>query len=145
MAKTLFKLIVLFVIGLLAYNFLFGTPEEKETSRKVVAQVSELSASVFDLLKSEKEKYDEGKYDEALFKLKSAIGIQQERATDLGHECLDDCEHLRQQEQKIEGRLSEIATTAGLSDDDRQAAYDAIRIEILELTRKTERLARELE
>ncbi|MFK8114987.1 MAG: hypothetical protein AB8B91_22485, partial [Rubripirellula sp.] len=79
MVKTLFKLVLVLVVGLLSYNYFFGTAEEKERSRQVVAQVGELTSSVVDLLKTEKQKYDAGKYDAAFSKIKTAIGIERQR------------------------------------------------------------------
>ncbi|QDT11526.1 hypothetical protein [Planctomycetes bacterium K23_9] len=144
MIKTLFKFVILLAILLVGYNFLFGTAEEKESSRQVVAQVRDLSASVFDLLRNEKDKFDDGKYDAALAKLKSAIGIEKDRASQSDHECLEDCQHLEQQEADLEHRLHELATSTGLTESDREAAYAAIREQILDLTRRTESLANEL-
>ena len=147
MIKLLFKLIALAVVGILTFNFFFGSPEEKETSRRVVGQVRDLSASVFDLLKSEKEKYDQGKYDQALSKIKTAIGIEKRRASELGREgdaCLQDCEKMEQEELDIERRLAELAANTTLTPQEQSAAMRAIRERILTLTNATQAVANKL-
>ena len=57
--------IVLLVIGLTVGNYFWGTPAEKERSTKIFAKVKDLGGEVYDLLAAEKQKLDEGHYDEA--------------------------------------------------------------------------------
>jgi hypothetical protein len=42
--RTLLKLALLLVIGLLAYNYFLGTPDEREQSRRIVGKARELGA-----------------------------------------------------------------------------------------------------
>lgn len=67
--KFLIRLAILLVLGILVYNYFFGTQEEKETSKKIFGEVRDLSKATWDLLRSEKQKFDEGKYDEAADKI----------------------------------------------------------------------------
>lgn len=76
MIKSLIKLGLLIVVGIVIYNYFFGTPEEKESSRQVFAkskeafvQIKDLGQDVFSLLASEKQKFDAGKYDAAISKM----------------------------------------------------------------------------
>lgn len=147
MAKLLLKVGLVLVVGILGFNFFFGTPEEKESSRQVFDQVKALSSSVVGLLKSEKEKFDQGKYHDALEKVKAAIGIERERAEELGNdgrECLAQCERLQEQEQALEEKLQALAGDAGLDEARQSAAAGAIREEILQLASETETLASRL-
>ncbi len=147
MIKTLFKVIVVFAIGLLTYNFFLGSPDEKEASRKVVGQVRDLGVSVFDLLKSEKEKLSEGKYDEALANLKQVIGMEREQSVALGHDgqaCLDKCDHLDHQQIELEKQLTSIQNDTSLSETAQNAALQSIYEKILSLTADAESLANEL-
>ena len=148
MAKLILKLAAILVVVLLGYNYFFGTEAEKETSRRVVAQVGELTSSVFDLLKSEKEKFDQGKYDAAFTKLKTAIGIEKKRATELGtagRRCLEDCEHLEQQEMAIEAQFASLTQDTSLTEEEKSAAFRAIRDQIIKLTNQTDAIASELD
>ena len=69
MIKGLLKLGALLVVGILCYNYFLGTPEEKESSKRIFKTVGELGKSVGNLIQSERQKWDEGKYDGALDKM----------------------------------------------------------------------------
>lgn len=73
MVKALFKLILILVVGILIYNYFLGTPQEKKGVEKIVKEFKEFGGSVADLLKSEKQKFDKGKYDEALDKIGNTL------------------------------------------------------------------------
>ncbi|HMG16137.1 MAG TPA: hypothetical protein VK590_11855 [Saprospiraceae bacterium] len=73
MIRFLIKIAVVLIIGILVYNYFFGTNDEKETSKKVFGEVKELAVSIKDLVKSEKTKFDAGKYDKAIEKINSAV------------------------------------------------------------------------
>ena len=79
MIKSAFKLVafllVVLVVGIVAYNYFLGTEEEQENSRRIIDQVRGLGSSVVNLLYSEKEKFDQGKYDSALEKIGDAIEL----------------------------------------------------------------------
>ena len=147
MFKTLIKLVVVLAIGLFTYNFFLGSPEEKEASQKVVGQVRDLGASVFDLLKSEKEKLSEGKYDEALANLKQVIGIEREQSVALGDDgqaCLDKCDHLDHLQIDLEQELASVRNDTSLSETAQDAAYQTIYEKIRSLANDAESLAKEL-
>lgn len=80
MIGFIIKLAVIAVIGILGYNYFFGSAEEKAQSTKVFGQVKEVAVSVGELAKSEKVKYDAGKYDAALDKLAGAYKAAREGA-----------------------------------------------------------------
>lgn len=71
--KFLIRIALLLVVGVLVYNYFFGTVEEKEQSKKVFNTAKEAGKAVwtfgkeaFGLLRNEKQKFDAGKYDEAV-------------------------------------------------------------------------------
>jgi len=72
MIRFLFKIGLLLLVGMLVYNYFFGTAAEKDQSSKVFGQVRGVVVSVSDLVRSEKTKFDAGKYDGALEKLGDA-------------------------------------------------------------------------
>ncbi len=80
MIGFIIKLAVIAVVGILGYNYFFGSAEEKAQSTKVFGQVKEVAVSVGELAKSEKAKYDAGKYDAALDKLAHAYQAAREGA-----------------------------------------------------------------
>lgn len=83
MIRSIIKLGVVLVVGILVYNFFFGTEMEKESSRKVFTEIKEVGVAVRDLLKSEKDKFDEGKYDDALTKIENAFGNLRSKAREI--------------------------------------------------------------
>lgn len=66
---NLLKLAALLVIGILVYNYFFGTTEEKAQSKVIFSEAKDLGKAAWGLLKSEKEKFEDGKYDEAVDKV----------------------------------------------------------------------------
>lgn len=66
---TLIKLGLMLLVGILIYNYFFGSVEEKDTSKKIFTEVRDLSKATWGLLRSEKQKFNEGKYDEAVDKV----------------------------------------------------------------------------
>ena len=65
MLRSLLKLAFVLIIGILVYNYFLGSEEEKATSEKVFQQVKQVGKTVGDIVKQEKRKFDEGKYDKA--------------------------------------------------------------------------------
>jgi len=148
MAKLVLKIVVALAVLIVGYNYFWGSAEEKENSKRIVGQVTELGKSVVNLLKSEKEQFDKGKYDQALAKLKSALNIEHERAAELGDDgqmCLEKCKHLEEAEHELEEKLKLVDSDDDQSASDREAAIAAIRDQILQLTSETEDLAREID
>lgn len=82
MIGSLLKIAVL-VVGIFAYNYFFGTTEEKAQSTKAFGHMKEVAVSVGELAKSEKERFDAGKYDAALDKLGAAYKKLREGAQKL--------------------------------------------------------------
>jgi len=72
--KSLLKLAFWVVLAILVYNYFAGTASEKETSQKIFGEVKNLAVSVKDLISSESEKYNNGKYDLAIGKLDDLLG-----------------------------------------------------------------------
>ena len=66
MIRFIITTILFFVILLLSYNYFFGTAEEKEQAQEIFSKGAEVVGAGADLLKSEYQKYQDGKYDEAL-------------------------------------------------------------------------------
>lgn len=77
------KVVLVVVVGVLAYNFFFGTDEEKAQSAKVFGQMKGVAVSVGELARSEKAKFEAGKYDAALDKLAGAYRAARAGAREL--------------------------------------------------------------
>lgn len=88
--RSLIKLALLLIVGILVYNYFFGTETEKTQSREIFSKVGDLARAGVDLLRTEKEKFDDGKYDEALDNLGNLFGRVKDQA-----EAINDSELLR--------------------------------------------------
>ncbi len=88
--KNLIKFGLLLVAGILVYNYFYGTPTEKEKSEKIFAEFKDVGVSVVDLMKEEKVKYDDGKYDEAIDKMKGAVENMKAKIDKSGDDSLKD-------------------------------------------------------
>jgi hypothetical protein len=79
MIGFLFKIGLSLVVLLLVYNYFLGTPEEKSNSKEIISEVIHLGKSSWELLRTEKQKLSEGKYDLALDKVSRLLdGLENE-------------------------------------------------------------------
>lgn len=108
MIGFLVKLAIVAVVGVLAYNYFFGSAEEKAQSTKVFGQVKEVAVSVGELAKSEKEKFDAGKYDAALDKLAGAYKAAREGAQHLDASVVKRIGELEKRRQGLEKEVANI-------------------------------------
>jgi hypothetical protein len=109
MIKSLLKLLVVLVIGVLVYNYFFGTPSEKETSKEIFSDVRDLGKASWGLLRSEKEKFDAGKYDEAVDKVGGLLRSLNGKARDIGdRESLQRLEELERRRVALDKEITEM-------------------------------------
>lgn len=116
MIRSLIKLVLALAVGILVYNFFFGTPEEKDQSKAVFNKAGELMGSVWGLLRSEKEKFDEGKYDEALAQIDQLINTVSDKANELGEDYPERLAELKERKRQLEAQLDtyeEVKEQAG--------------------------------
>jgi len=71
------------VIGLLGYNYIFGTAQEKEQAQEIFSKGAEAVGAGADLLKLEYHKYKDGKYDEALDNISNSLSKLKENGGEL--------------------------------------------------------------
>jgi hypothetical protein len=154
MIRFVLKIGALLVAGILVYNYFFGTDPEKEQSRKIFGQLKGVVVSVSDLVKSEKQKFDAGKYDAALDKLGGAYKLIRDQAQHLDASMLKRLDELEQRKAALQGELDSIeqedqtaaaapAPKKGLRADSK--AEKAKAEKAAEQQRRKEELQRELE
>lgn len=70
MIGRILKIGLVLVAGYLGYTFFFGNATEKEQSREIVSDIGQAGKKIFgkigNMLNKEKDKFDEGRHDEAL-------------------------------------------------------------------------------
>jgi ElaB/YqjD/DUF883 family membrane-anchored ribosome-binding protein len=144
MIKTIIRLGLLLLVGVLVYNYFLGTQEEKESSERIFNEVKDLGQATWSLLKSEKEKFDQGKYDEALSKIDDIFEkIKGEASKDNNEEALQEVRDLQFQQEKLKDR---IATTDMESEaPEATKEKEAISDEWQRILQKTEEVMKKVE
>ena len=148
MIRSIIKLGFLLVVGLLVYNFFLGTPEEKAQTQQVLDKGKDVLVSVGDLLKSEKDKFDAGKYDDALDKVGTAFEDIREKAEDFSdQDYLGRLDKLEDKRQELQKDLEEVKTDFNdeftSKGDERKA--DKIKVEIDKLMDNAKTLVNDME
>jgi hypothetical protein len=144
MIGFLIKLAVLVVVGVLAYNYFFGTGEEKAQSARTFGQMKEVAVSVGQLAKSEKEKFNAGKYDTALEKLGATYKKLRESAQKLDAGLLKRIGELEKRKGELQKELDGIqGADAASGKSPEQAAKQERRKESLQ--RELDKLERDSE
>jgi len=137
MFNSLLKLLFWVVVIVLIYNYFWGSSSEKESSRKIFGEVKTLAVSVKDLISSEKEKFDAGKYDKAIGKLDEILDkLKTEAQSDNG---------LLQQIKDLEGRKDEIQQDLKKVNPKQKQSETEIKTEFNDLLKDTEKLLQEME
>ncbi len=111
MIRSLIKIGLLLVVGILGYNYFFGDSEEKAQSKEVFKQAGNMARSVGTLLKSEREKFNEGKYDGALEKLGNAYQGLKKQAKYLDENVLKRLEAAEKRRESLKSELDSLENT----------------------------------
>ena len=83
MIRLIFTTAFFLVVVILGYNYFFGTAREKEQAQEIFSKGAEVIGSSANLLKSEYEKYGDGKYDGALDNISTILGKLKENDGEL--------------------------------------------------------------
>ncbi|MEZ4987729.1 MAG: hypothetical protein R2795_22315 [Saprospiraceae bacterium] len=148
MIRSLLKLGLLLVAGILVYNYFFGDEVEKAQSKEVFGKVRDLGKDAWSLLKTEKAKYQDGKYDGAVDKVGNTVegigdllGTLHKTAKDINDSgALERLNELQAQQRALEKELQ--ATTPENYDAADQAR---VKKEIQTLLQQTEALMKDME
>jgi hypothetical protein len=108
MIQSLIKLAVLVLACVLVYNYFFGTSEEKDQSRAIFGKVREVVVMGADVLKSEKQKYDAGKYDKLMNQLGVAYKAVRDRSQYVDKDVLTRLDDLEKRKAVLQKELDSI-------------------------------------
>ena len=133
--RGLLKLALLLVVGLLAYNYFYGTAAERRQSERFVDKARDLGNDAWDLLRSEKQKLDRGKYDDALDRLEDLYADLRKQVGRIG-----DRDFAKELE-RLTDRRSALEKVVDRGGELSEAAKDKLD----ELTADTEELMHEME
>ena len=146
--KSILRLLVIVVVAVVVYNYFFGTIEEKQQSEKIFNEVRDLGRSAWGLLKSEKEKFDEGKYDDALNKIGGLIDDLKDKAESLKDSSLiDDIATLERKRDELQRRvdMNRVEEYDSGGDGLRDDEADKIKRDWKDLLQETEDVMNKLE
>ncbi len=141
---NLLKLAALLVIGILVYNYFFGTTEEKAQSKVIFSEAKDLGKAAWGLLKSEKEKFEDGKYDEAVDKVGGLFkNLKTKAQENKDTDALAELRELEKQRIELEKRLDAVDEY----DKSKAAAKEneAIKRDWDDLLERTEALMKRME
>ena len=83
MIQKIISITILLVIGLLTYNYFFGTAQEREQAQDIFGKGAEVVGASADLLKAEYQKFNDGKYDEALNNINGLLSKLKEKGGEI--------------------------------------------------------------
>lgn len=146
MIRLLLKIGIFLVVGILIYNYFYGDNSEKAQSKAVFGEMRDVVVSVSGLLKTEKQKYDAGKYDQALDKLGDAYVVMRKQAAKLDKAMMDDLNGLEKRQKSLQKELDSIERAEGKSSTssiEQTARKQDLKKEMEALLRDTDKLIRE--
>lgn len=141
--RSIIKIALFLIVGVLVYNYFWGTESEKATSEKVFRQVKEVGRSIGDLIKQEKEKFADGKYDRAFENLGKVYEDLKDKVSDSSsNEDRKQLEVLQEQKETLEQKKEALQRDLQQADPDedvieRGASFDE---ELKQLVDETTRL-----
>lgn len=73
MIRTLIKWAFIALIAIIGYNYFFGDAKEKQQSQSIIEGVGDIGVAAYHLIQDEIQKAKDGKYDDVVQKIQSAI------------------------------------------------------------------------
>jgi type II secretory pathway component PulM len=108
MIRSLVKIALLLLVAILVYNRFFGTDEEKEQSKKVFGQMRGVVTSVAGIVRSERDKFDHGKYDKVMDKLGEAYTTVREKAQYVDEKVIKRLDELEGRKAQLERQIESL-------------------------------------
>lgn len=153
MIRSLIKLGLLLLAGILVYNYFWGTTEEKAQSKEVFKKTGDALGAAWNLLKSEKQKFDSGKYDKVLDQLGNAYKAIRDQAKNVDEKVLKRLDELERRKSSLEQELGAIESdekasstgngTASAKSADQQRRKESLQRQLDSLIRDTDALLKE--
>lgn len=136
--RTIINLILIVVIAVVGYNYFFGSNSEKNESQEIVDQVKDLGKSIGDLIRSEKNKLEEGKYDDVVNKARSIFEKLESQINPTDSTQKEGLQALGNDLEALEKKVKEVADST-VSDQDKEE----LKTELQKLLEKAEQLLNE--
>lgn len=140
--RVLIRIIILLFLFIFTYNYFFGDDEEKKSAGKVIANAKELISSIGTVIKSEKEKYYDGKYDDAIYRLSGLFNGIRSRTGFSGQTLNHELEKLESEKREIE---EEYQVLENEPDSVRERKKEQLNLRLEEIVSKAERILEKIE
>lgn len=151
MIRNLIFWAIILITAIVVYNRFWGDSSDKERSQKVFGEAKELFHSVADVVKSEKQKFESGRYDQAVDNIGNLFEKMRSSASD-NRVVLDQLDALEEKRKAIEERLDRIKT---MPDDNavgtkhingpKEMEAEQLKTEMNDLLKETSELMNEIE
>lgn len=143
MIRSLLKLAALLVVGILIYNYFLGSPDEKANAKNIFGKVKDVGVEVGKLLKTEKEKFDEGKYDQALDKIDDIFKDLKTKAKDIDEKYIPKIEELEKQREDLGKRLRDTQKESE-NDATKNKEMEKLKTDLNDLLEQTKNLMEDM-
>lgn len=141
MIRLLLRLLLFIVVAVLVYNFFLGTPAEKEGAKKVFEQFKNAGNAVKELLISEKEKFDAGKYENVTRQVDNLFKNIKEEIKDTDTNSLRELEALEEQKKSLQEEVDNFESDNENNDEStKQDKKKQLNEKFKKLVEDTERL-----
>ena len=142
MLGTVIRLGIVAIFCIVVYNYFFGTSSEKANSAKIFHGVGVLFGDVKDLVSTEKDKFDAGKYNSALDKMSNVIDQLKDHANATSDPAMQNQVHaLEQKKDQLKNRV-QTDESSGYGANGGKQATDKSK-EAADLTHQLETLINE--
>ncbi len=136
---------IILVLGILVYNRFLGTPEEQEQAKGTFQTIGkafkEVGGAVSTLLSSEKEKFDNGKYDKAMDKIGDLFNDLRSKAKDISEnsdEYLETIKKLNEQKNALQDKINEF-NNQDMTEEESVKANDELKEDLGDLMKRIEK------
>ena len=134
MIKSIIKIALLLVVGVLVYNYFFGDAAEKATSQKVFTEIKDVGIAVKDFVKDEHQRIKDGKYSRVIDKIDDALTSAEAKLKNMDRETVEEYKELRRENRRLEDELVDLEKDdRELTKDDRSNIEDKLKV-LLEKT-----------
>jgi len=153
MIRSILKLGVLLVVGLVGYNFFFGDATEKAEAKETISKAKEVGKTLgkglltlakdgVALVKKERAKFAEGKYDDAMENVSGLLGKMKDKVEGEGGEMLDRVKELEKARDALGIKLKDAKDDDGsISKEDKKT----LKAEFDELMDETEKVLEKID
>lgn len=138
--RTILRLGLIILAVIIGYNYFFGDSGEKTESKEIVEQVKDLGGKIVDLVKNEKERMEEGKYDGIFRNLESVFHKLEQQIDTASTAEKEELSQLETEKEELETQIKESDENE-TPDHEKQELEDRIEM----LMQKTENLMQRLE